>query len=192
MLVLIVGPSGAGKDTLLAAVKADLAGDPRFRFVRRVVTRAAPADADNEKFLDEVEFQAERAADAYALWWQAHGLFYGVPVDIVHDLGAGRIVVASVSRAILAEAAARFPVRVVEITAPSEILARRLSLRGREDPAGVAARLSRKPALPHGLPVTVIVNDRTIAEGAHALRVRLGEIAEEAGRMAASGQGSRA
>jgi ribose 1,5-bisphosphokinase len=180
MLVLVVGPSGAGKDTLLGAVKADLEADPRFRFVRRVVTRPTDGRAADEEFLEEAEFRARRDARAYALWWQAHGLFYGVPADIAHDLGAGRVVVASVSRAILAEAAARFPVRVVEITAPHDILARRLAARGREDAASVAERLARAVPLPPALAVTVIVNDGTIEQGTRALRICLHAIAEEA------------
>jgi ribose 1,5-bisphosphokinase len=180
MLVLVVGPSGAGKDTLLGAVQADLAGDPRFRFVRRVVTRETSGRAGHEEFVDEAEFRALCDARAYAFWWQAHGFSYGVPADIAHDLGAGRIVVASVSRAILAEAASRFRVRVVEITAPQEILARRLAARGREDRAAVAQRLSRAVPLPPGLAVTVIVNDGTVEQGARALRLRLDAIAGEA------------
>ncbi len=169
MLVLVVGPSGAGKDTLLSAVKAVLADDPRFRFVRRVVTRPTDGTEANEETLDEAGFHACREREEFALWWQAHGFFYGVPADIARDLGAGRVVVASVSRAVLAEAAARFPVHVVEITAPREVLASRLAARGREDGTQVAARLSRSVAIPDGLAVSVIVNDGSITEGAQAL-----------------------
>jgi ribose 1,5-bisphosphokinase len=187
MLVLVVGPSGAGKDTLLTAAKAELVDDPRFRFVRRAVTRV-PHGATDEEPLDEAEFHVRREREAYALWWQAHGFFYGVPADIAGDLGAGRVVVASVSRAVLAAAAARFPVRVVEITAPRDVLARRLVARGREDAAQVAGRLSRTVALPAGLVVTVIVNDGTIAEGTRALLVRLREIADEMVRVTAAAE----
>ena len=45
MLVLVVGPSGAGKDTLLDAAKQALADNRRFHFVRRVVTRPQPMRA---------------------------------------------------------------------------------------------------------------------------------------------------
>lgn len=184
MLVLIVGPSGAGKDTLLGAARVALADEPRMRFVRRVVTRSASGPGADEAFLDEAEFHARCDANEFALWWHAHGLLYGVPADIAGDLAAGRVVVASVSRAVLAEAAARFPVRVVEITAPREVLARRLAARGREDAEAVAERLSRSVAIPEGLAVRKLVNDGTVEEGARALVALLREIIGEAGRAA--------
>jgi len=46
MLVLVVGPSGAGKDTVIEGARAALGDDTRFRFVRRVVTR--PVDPGGE------------------------------------------------------------------------------------------------------------------------------------------------
>ena len=79
MLVLVVGPSGAGKDTLLAAARRALSDDPRFHFVRRVITRAAEAGGEAHEAVTEAEF----AARDFALLWQAHGLRYGIPVDAV-------------------------------------------------------------------------------------------------------------
>ena len=191
MLVLVVGPSGAGKDTLLGAARAALADEPRVRFVRRAVTRRASGPGADEAFLDEAKFRARRDANGFALWWQAHGFFYGVPAGIERDLAGGRIVVASVSRGVLAEAAARFPVRVVEITAPPEILARRLAARGREDAEGVAERLSRIIAIPEGIAVSAIVNDGTVEEGVRALVALLREIVGGAERRAAPQESER-
>jgi|SRR5271166_6572760 len=178
MLVLVVGPSGAGKDTLLDAARAALADDPRFRFVRRVITR--PAEAGGE--LHEAVSDAEFAARDFALTWQAHGLRYGIPATIAADLAAGRVVVANVSRSVIAAAAGRFPVRVIEITAPPEVLAARLATRGREGVADVAARLARSVALPDGVPIETVTNDVTVDAGAARFLAALNRAAEAARR----------
>jgi phosphonate metabolism protein PhnN/1,5-bisphosphokinase (PRPP-forming) len=162
MLVLVVGPSGAGKDTLLDAARGTLAGDPRFRFVRRVITRPAESGGEAHEAVTEAEFAARR----FALAWGAHGLRYGIPADIADDLAAGRVVVANVSRGVIAEAAGRFPVRVIEVTASPEVLAARLSARGRETGADIAARLARSVALPDGVQKVTVLNDSTPEVGA--------------------------
>jgi len=112
------------------------------------------------------EFATRRAAGAYALAWEAHGLGYGIPADIADDIARGRVVVANISRARIAEAAAHFPTLVLEITAPPSVLAQRLAARGRESAADIVARLVREVALPAGVPVARVVNDRTAEEGA--------------------------
>ncbi len=93
-------------------------------------------------------FEARRAAGGFALWWRAHGLSYGIPIAVKAELAAGRVVIASVSRAVIAEAARRYPVRVVEITAPPAVLASRLAQRRREEADGITERLARHVALP--------------------------------------------
>jgi phosphonate metabolism protein PhnN/1,5-bisphosphokinase (PRPP-forming) len=158
MLVLVVGPSGAGKDTLLDEARKALADDARFRFARRVITR--PADAGGEAH--EAATEAEFAVRRFALQWQAHGLRYGIPVEALED---NIVVVANVSRTVIAEAAQRFPVRVIEITAPPEILAARLASRRRESDADVAARLARNVALPSDVMVETVVNDGSLDVG---------------------------
>ncbi|MBX9701143.1 MAG: phosphonate metabolism protein/1,5-bisphosphokinase (PRPP-forming) PhnN, partial [Acetobacteraceae bacterium] len=122
-LVAVVGPSGAGKDTLLAGARAALAGDASVRFVRRAITRPANAGGEDHRALTEAEFAAELAAGGFALHWEAHGLRYGIPRGIKTDLAAGRVVVANLSRAVLAEAEARYPLLVLEVTAPPAVLA---------------------------------------------------------------------
>ncbi|HWT11014.1 MAG TPA: phosphonate metabolism protein/1,5-bisphosphokinase (PRPP-forming) PhnN, partial [Roseomonas sp.] len=129
MLVAVVGPSGAGKDTLMALARARLEGDARFRFVQRAITRPAEAGGEAHRPLDVAGFEAERAAGGFALHWGAHGLFYGIPHDIEDDLAARRVVVANLSRGVLAEAAMRHRLRVLVVTAPTVVLAARLAAR---------------------------------------------------------------
>jgi len=92
-------------------------------------------------------------------------LAYGISADIATDLAAGRVVVANVSRTVIAEAARRFPVRVIAVTAPPEVLAARLAARGREDADDAARRLARAVALPGAVPAETVANDATLAEG---------------------------
>jgi ribose 1,5-bisphosphokinase len=158
VLVLVVGPSGAGKDTLLKAAREALADDPRFRFVRRVITRPADAGGEAHEAATEIEF----AARDFALQWQAHGLRYGIPADAI---AGAPVAVANVSRTIVAEAARLGPLRVIEVTAPPAVLAARLASRGREAAADVATRLTRTIAVPAGVPMDRVVNDGPLEDG---------------------------
>lgn len=162
MLVLVVGPSGAGKDTVLGLAAKTLAGNKRFRFVRRVITRPADAGAEDHEAVSETVF----AGRSFALQWQAHGLRYGIPADVIEDMAQGVVVIANVSRGVIAMTAERFCVHVIEITASSEILARRLAARGRETAEDVASRLARNIAVPDHIPRHQIVNDGTPEQAA--------------------------
>ena len=145
MLVLVVGPSGAGKDTLINAAKASLASDPRFFFPRRVVTRQAVASLEDHDTVSPQEFALRAANGAYALSWEAHGLHYGLPASIRDDIAAGRVVVMNGSRAMVETARRTFPgMVVIMIEASRGVRAQRLAGRGRETAAEVAARLARE------------------------------------------------
>ena len=182
MFFLVVGPSGAGKDTLIDAARHQLASDRRFRFVRRDITRPRDAGGEEHNPIDHQAFSRQCAAGAYALHWEAHGLGYGIPADIAADLQAGRIVVASVSRSVIEDAAKKFPVRVLEITAPPTLLAQRLATRGREGAADIAARLSRSVPLPQSIDVVTIVNDGTPEQGAARVLAELRRATANAAR----------
>jgi phosphonate metabolism protein PhnN/1,5-bisphosphokinase (PRPP-forming) len=184
MLVAVVGPSGAGKDTLMAGARARLGPDPRFRFVRRSITRPASAGGEDHESLDRDAFLRRRDAGGFALWWEAHGLLYGVPRDIEADLAAGRRVVANLSRGALAEANARYPLLVLEITAPPAVLAARLAARGREGLDTIAARLAREAPLPPALRVRRVVNDGPAETGSAEVAAVLLDAAVEGRRPA--------
>jgi ribose 1,5-bisphosphokinase len=157
MLILVVGPSGAGKDTVLNLARQSLADDQRFRFVRRIITRPAEAGGEDHEAVSDAIFLTR----PFALQWQAHGLRYGIPIDVIDDLARGIVVVANVSRSVIAQAAEEFPVRVIEVTAPPAILAQRLAARGRETAADVARRLARDVPIPSHVERDTIENDTT-------------------------------
>ena len=169
MLILIVGPSGSGKDTLLNGARDRLADDPRYRFVRRLITRPGDLGEEAHESLTEQAFELRREIGEFALTWRAHGLHYGIPADIGLELAAGRVVITNVSRAVVAEAAARFPVSVVEVSAPADVLARRLAARGREDAVDIARRLSRGIDLPLPVERQTVMNDGTVEQGVRRL-----------------------
>lgn len=182
MLVAVVGPSGAGKDTLMGLARARLEGDARFRFVQRAITRTAEAGGEAHHPLTVPEFEAARDSGAFALWWNVHGLLYGIPRDIEADVAARRVVVANLSRGALVEAASRYRMRVLVITAPVPVLAARLAARGRETAEDIAARLAREMTLAPGLDVATVMNDATPEEGAARVLAVLTRAAEDARR----------
>jgi ribose 1,5-bisphosphokinase len=143
-LVLVVGPSGAGKDSLIAGARLALADDRDVVFARRFITRAEDLGGEDHVPLTRDAFEQRRAGSGFLLSWTAHGLDYGIPSELATALAEGRMVVANVSRAVIDEARARArPLVVIEVTAPLDILASRLAARGRESAADIAARLSR-------------------------------------------------
>ncbi len=165
-LVLVVGPSGAGKDTLLAAAQDACRGERDIVFARRVVTRQASSAEDHDTLTPEAFAQA-RAAGAFALAWSAHGLDYGIPATVDDEIRAGHTVVCNVSRAIVAEARGRFAhVITVLVTAPRDVLVARLAARGRGSDGDLGARLRRSDALDHDLaPDFIIQNTDSVARG---------------------------
>ena len=175
-LVLIVGPSGAGKDTLMDAARTALREEPVFQFARRVITRPHDFGGEVHESVSEQDFVRDERQGAFALSWTAHGLAYGIRASIKDDIAAGRIVVANVSRGVIAQAERLAPrVIVINITAPVEVLTARLAARGRESREVILQRLRREAEIVTSTAKLVTIsNDRAVADAAielvHALR----------------------
>ena len=170
-LFLIVGPSGVGKDTLIEGAKAELATDSNLYFPKRFITRPQDAGGEDHIAIDPTEFERKRERGEFALFWTAHGLSYGVPADINTRLQQSQHVVVNVSRAILDHARQHYsPVVVVSITAPSEVIERRLLARGRETAPEIADRLARAAAYDvTGQDVVRLSNDASLDTGVSKL-----------------------
>jgi ribose 1,5-bisphosphokinase len=157
-LVLVVGPSGAGKDTLLNLARAACVGDLSIVFPRRIVTREASPSEDNRQLAPQ-SFQIALARGEFATHWEAHGHRYALPRGIDDDIRAGRVVVANVSRTVLqAMRRAYADVVVVEITAPPEVLAERLAMRARGSDGPIEPRLRRNIDAARAAPDITILN----------------------------------
>jgi ribose 1,5-bisphosphokinase len=142
-LVLVVGPSGAGKDTVIAGLKTACAHDPAIVFPRRVVTRPN-SDAEDHDSLNDAAFDSAVKNGLFAFWWQAHSLKYGIPRTADDDIRAGRVVVCNVSRSVVPEVRTRYAsVDGVLVTAPAEILAARLTGRSRDTDGSLEDRIKR-------------------------------------------------
>ncbi|OYV33566.1 MAG: phosphonate metabolism protein/1,5-bisphosphokinase (PRPP-forming) PhnN [Rhodospirillales bacterium 20-64-7] len=162
-LVLVVGPSGAGKDSLLRHARTALHECQDVLFPRRVITRPADETEDHEP-VSAAQFERLRSEGALAFYWQAHGLWYGVRIPVRAWVAAGGIAVVNVSRSLIAPLRAEYPVDAVEVTAPPEILSERLALRGREVGQDIKQRLARSYD-PQTLQAdAVIVNDGCLAD----------------------------
>ncbi len=143
--VAVVGPSGAGKDTIMDAARVALAGDTRFHFVRRIITRPQMPGTEDHDSLDEASFATAAGEGAFALYWQAHGLSYGLPKSLEDEIADGTVVIANVSRRVLGDIRRLYKSRsVVVITARPDVLAERLASRGRESREEITARLARE------------------------------------------------
>jgi ribose 1,5-bisphosphokinase len=158
-LVLVVGPSGAGKDTLIDGARRQLAGRTDILFPARLITRA-PHESEAFVSIDEAAFDAHLAAGRFALSWTAHGLRYAVPGLIDEALKRNMAVVVNVSRTVVEAARERYDnLCVVWVTAPPDERARRIAGRGREGEADRDRRLNDlQPGLSPG-PVDIEIEN---------------------------------
>ena len=170
--VAVVGPSGAGKDTLMAAA-AGRRSD--VHLVRRVITRAADAGGEDFEAVSQAEFVRRAATGAFALQWRAHGLSYGIP----RGLPPAGIALMNLSRSVLAEASQVLPgLRVVSVAVTPEVMAARLAGRGRETPEDIAARLARDvPCIAPGLDIRTVDNSGDLADALDAFLIAIGDFA---------------
>ena len=169
MLVLVVGPSGAGKDSLIAGARRKFVASTAVVFPRRTITRPESPGEDHLP-VGRVAFKRLEAAGGFLLSWQAHGLSYGIPASTAGDLAAGRVVVVNASREIVARACELWPtVRIVHVAVDLDVLRARLVARGRETGADIdkrVARAARQMTLPQD------ITDRIDNSGRLATAVR--------------------
>jgi ribose 1,5-bisphosphokinase len=146
-LVYVMGPSGAGKDSVLNRARTLLASNAPVVFAHRYITRPAEASGENHVALSPEEFALRRTHGLFAFDWQAHGNHYGIGREIHTWRQSGLTVVVSGSREHFCETNGiddgTFPVL---ITASSQRLAERLANRGREDKSAALERLERSKA----------------------------------------------
>jgi ribose 1,5-bisphosphokinase len=169
-LIYVMGPSGAGKDSVMGRARALLPADAPVVFAHRYITRPAETGGENHVALSAAEFAMRRTLGLFAFHWQAHGNDYGIGREVYAWRNAGLTVVVSGSREHFQKVGGLDDdTHPVLITASPERLAERLAARGREDAAAAAERIGRGDAYEvtdHRL--VTIVNDGTLDAAAGA------------------------
>jgi ribose 1,5-bisphosphokinase len=156
--ILVVGPSGAGKDTVIERVRMLCLNRRDIGFPRRVVTRPSTAAEDHDSLAD-AGFDGAVGRGLFAFWWQAHGHKYAIPRTVDDEIRAGRTLISNVSRGVVADVRSRYAnVSVVLITAPADVLIARLSSRSRDSDGNLAARMRRSDVYTDFRPDHVIEN----------------------------------
>lgn len=146
-LVLVVGPSGVGKDSLLFGAHNALGQDSKFHFPKRYITRPTHPGGEPHIALSDRTMSHHIDMGDMALHWKAHNCRYAIKQEDLYPLTLGRHVIINVSRTIVEEARSRFPrVSIVQITAPQDVLADRLRQRGRESEDAIQKRIQRAMA----------------------------------------------
>jgi ribose 1,5-bisphosphokinase len=167
-LILVVGPSGVGKDSLIDAARLCLENNTQVYFPRRYITRSFAAGGENHIEVSLDQFREMQSAKAFCLHWGAHELYYGIPGSIRLRLEQGQNVIVNGSRSVINQARRQFDnLLIASITANENCLRERLNNRGRETEMQIEARIRRSTSFTvKGNDVIEIDNSGTLATAA--------------------------
>lgn len=169
-LVYVIGPSGAGKDSVLDCLRSSWPAMQPTYWARRTISRSLAQGGEQHEAVDEASFDRLLGSGAFALHWRANGLSYGLRHRELQPVEAGHWVFVNGSRGHLSELLGLWPqATVVHIGAPVEVLRKRLLARGRETPEAVAQRLAREVQLDLPQGSIRIQNEGSLQAAAHEL-----------------------
>jgi ribose 1,5-bisphosphokinase len=139
-----MGPSGAGKDSVMGEAAALMPG--RLVLAERLVTRP-PSALSADRFVTEEHLDRLAREGRLALGWRAHGYGYAIERTVEDDIRRGLAVMVNGSRGYLPQALALCPSIVpVLVTADPGMLRERLEKRAREGAVSIGERLLRTDA----------------------------------------------
>lgn len=143
-LVVITGPSGVGKSTIVREV-VDRTGAEFSVSMTTRKPREGEVDWREYHFVDRTTFEEMVSHGEMLEWAEVYGELYGTPTHRVRDaIRAGKIIVLEIDVQGGLQVSKKLPEALfVFIEPPSpEILSQRLTSRGTEDQAAVQRRLS--------------------------------------------------
>jgi len=144
ILVLVVGNSGSGKDSIISEVVKRFPSNLNvIQLTQRYITRPSSETEDNIAITPEV-FKEMSRQKKFALEWHIYDLDYGVPIDIDDWLKKGHPVIVNVSRTIVKKARSIYRnILVVFISVPFDITLKRVKERARESGKLLQERIQR-------------------------------------------------
>jgi ribose 1,5-bisphosphokinase len=180
-LIYVVGPSGAGKDTLLTWLKSHVRSSSLLHWARRTIDRPSSIEfnAEQHESVEAEEFEKLLKEGAFAMHWEANSHRYGIRFQEIAPLYQFKWVIVNGSRGYLSSVAKDYPgLTILHITADQELLRKRLIDRGRESNEMIEERLRREVPIitpPHSNLIEIINNGSLESVGSFMLQ-RLGEL----------------
>jgi ribose 1,5-bisphosphokinase len=155
-IILIVGASGVGKDSLLKSLK----GKMDINFVKRYITRE-PDQNENNYYIDDEAFDRLKKDAFFVSTWEAHTNKYAIAKNQIVD-GLNLI---SISRGAIKDFENYFDnVITIEITLSKDMLYKRLKNRGRECEEQIQKRLERSYSKIEAKQIIQFDNSKSIKE----------------------------
>ena len=138
-----------------------------FVFARRVITRPPGKPGEDYDSCTVEQFEQRETQGEFLITWHAHDLAYGLSKSLLDAQQAGKHIIANGSRAVAAQLKGLVPNLVfIEVTAPVDVLAKRIAQRGRETEEEIRQRLSRQVSeLPSDIRTYRIQNDQSLEIG---------------------------
>jgi ribose 1,5-bisphosphokinase len=180
-LIYVVGPSGAGKDTLLSWLKSRVRSSSLLHWARRTIDRPPSTDSNAEQHesIDSIGFENLLKEGAFAMHWEANSHRYGIRFQEIAPLYQFKWVIVNGSRGYLPKAASEYPgMTILHITADQELLRKRLIDRGRESNQLIEERMRREVPIitPPQSNLIEIINNGSLESVGGLLLQRLGEL----------------
>ncbi len=144
-LFVVSGPSGAGKGTLVARVRAQIPGLGLTVSATTREPREGEVDGKSYYFLSPNEFTRRVQDHAFVEWAHVHGHCYGTLVsEVERNLAAGSSLILEIDVQGALQVRERFPKAIlIFIEPPSlEVLRDRLVHRGTEDAESIELRIA--------------------------------------------------
>jgi ribose 1,5-bisphosphokinase len=163
-IILVVGPSGSGKDTLLRSARKDLAENRNIAFARRYITRPPDGNEDNY-YVDSIGFELLERNGYFLSTWRAHQNHYGIALHMIQEHNRYSTIVCSISRSAIKDFDCRYGnTLTIQVTADKAILRERLLKRGRENEADIERRLARAEQKVDAKNLVIFDNSRNLDE----------------------------